>query len=183
MAAHHQTEKFASGVVSLDDWLKRRALANQASGASRTFVACHGQKVVGYYALATGAIKTDATPGRFRRNMPDPIPVAILARLAVDKDYQGYGLGRALFRDGAQRILNAAEVIGIRGIIVHALSEEAKAFYLAIGFDPSPVEPMTLMVTLADLRATDSPAKRLATLGGTEKALVAPPRRRLPPAH
>jgi len=153
LADHHRTENFTSGVASLDDWLKRRARSNQANGASRTFVVCDKDRVVGYYALASGSIHADGAPGRFRRNMPDPIPVAILARLAVDISCQGQGLGRALFRDGAQRILNAADTLGIRGIIVHALSEEAKAFYLALGFDPSPIEPMTLMVALSDVRA------------------------------
>ena len=84
--------------------------------------------------------------------MPEPIPVVILARLAVDRAYQGHGLGRGMFRDGAMRVLNAAEAIGIRGILVHAISDEAKTFYLALGFEPSPLEPMTLMVTLADVR-------------------------------
>ncbi len=85
--------------------------------------------------------------------MPDPIPVAILARLAVDRAYQGQGIGRALFRDGARRVMQAADTIGIRGIVVHAISEEAQVFYQALGFDPSPVDPMTLLVTLNDLRA------------------------------
>ncbi|WP_228021016.1 GNAT family N-acetyltransferase [Microcystis sp. LEGE 08355] len=85
--------------------------------------------------------------------MPNPIPVVILARLAVDTSYQGQGLGRGLFRDGALRVVKAAYTIGIRGIIVHAISEEAKNFYFALGFDVSPLEPMTLMITLNDLRA------------------------------
>jgi len=109
-------------------------------------------RVVGYYALASSAITVAASVGRFRRNMSDPIPVAVLARLAIDQSRQGEGLGRALFRDCALRVANAADTIGIRGIIVHAISEQAKAFYLAVGFDPSPSEPMTLMVTLADVR-------------------------------
>lgn len=137
----------------MDDWLRRRALANQASGASHTFVVCADDKVVAFYALAAGAVAVAATTGRFRRNMPDPIPVVILARLAVDRAYQGRGLGRALFRDAALRIVNAADAIGIRGVLVHAISEEARAFYIALGFDPSPLEPMTLMATLADIRA------------------------------
>src|ERR1035437_1598501 len=91
-------------------------------------------------------------PGRFRRNMPDPIPVVVLARLAVDRAHQGRGLGRALVRDGARRVVHAADAIGIRGILVHAISAETKAFYLGLGFDLSPIEPMTLMVTLADVR-------------------------------
>ena len=148
----HQIADFSSGVTSLDEWLKRRANANQASGAARTFVVCEADKVVGYYALASGAVSLAATPGRFRRNMPDPIPIVVLARLAVERSHQGRGLGRALVRDSARRVVNAADVIGIRGILVHAISEEAKAFYLRLGFEPSPIEPMTLMVTLADLR-------------------------------
>ncbi|HEX9906614.1 MAG TPA: GNAT family N-acetyltransferase [Propylenella sp.] len=148
----HLSEAFDCGIVTLDEWLKRRALANQASGASRTFVACEADNVVGYYALAAGAVNVAAAAGRFRRNMPDPIPVAVLGRLAVDRSYQGRGIGRALFRDSAMRVAAAADSIGIRGILVHAISEEARTFYLAIGFDPSPVGPMTLMATLANIR-------------------------------
>jgi GNAT superfamily N-acetyltransferase len=152
LADAHELNDFFSGVASLDEWLKRRARANQVSGASRTFVVADNHKVVGYYALASGAIAVDASVGRFRRNMPDPIPVAVLGRLAVDRSQQGRGLGRALFRDCAMRVANAADTIGIRGIIVHAISEQAKAFYLALGFDASPKEPMMLMVTLGDIR-------------------------------
>jgi predicted N-acetyltransferase YhbS len=152
LADAHELNDFFSGVSSLDDWLKRRARANQVSGASRTFVAADNQMVVGYYALASGAIAAAGSVGRFRRNMPDPIPVAVLGRLAVDRSQQGRGLGRALFRDCALRVAHAADTIGIRGIIVHAISGQAKAFYQALGFDPSPTEPMTLMVTLADIR-------------------------------
>ncbi len=152
LADAHELNDFFSGVSSLDDWLKRRARANQVSGASRTFVVADNHKVVGYYALASGAIALDSSVGRFRRNMPDPIPVAVLGRLAVDRARQGRGLGRALFRDCALRVAHAADTIGIRGIVVHAISDQAKAFYVALGFDPSPVGPMTLMVTLADIR-------------------------------
>ena len=153
LADHHQIEDFTSGEPSLDDWLKRRARANQASGATRTYVVCEGVKVLGYYALASGALTVQSAPGRFRRNMPDPIPVAVLARLAVDHTYQGRGVGRALFRDGARRVAHAAGAIGIRGIVVHAISEEARKFYLALGFDPCPGEPMMLVLTLSDVRA------------------------------
>jgi GNAT superfamily N-acetyltransferase len=152
IGTNHQIGDFSSGVFSLDEWLKRRALANQASGAARTFVVCEADKVVGYYALASGAVNVAAAAGRFRRNMPDPIPVVVLARLAIDRTYQGRSLGRALVRDAARRVVHAADAIGIRGIIVHAISDDAKAFYLALGFEPSPIEPMTLMVTLTDIR-------------------------------
>jgi predicted N-acetyltransferase YhbS len=150
---HHELGDFDSGEPSLDDWLRRRARANQASGASRTYVVSQEKRVVGYYALASGALTPAAAPGRFRRNMPDPIPVAVLARLAVDRAWHSRGVGRALFRDAALRVANAADAIGIRGIVVDAISEGAKAFYLALGFDSSPREPMTLMVTLHDIRA------------------------------
>jgi len=149
----HQIDSFNSGELALDDWLKRRAPANQASGASRTYVVCEGKRVVAYYSVASGAIAQAAVPGRFRRNMPDPIPIVVLGRLAVDRNYQGRGLGRALFRDAARRVAHAADTIGIRGIIVHAISERARKFYIALGFDPCPAEAMTLVVTLRDLRA------------------------------
>jgi GNAT superfamily N-acetyltransferase len=154
LADHHQLEEFNSGEASLDDWLKRRARGNQASGASRTFAVCEEDRVVGYYALASGAVTTASVPGRFRRNMPDPIPVAILARLAVHRAFHGQGIGRGLFSDSARRVAHAADAIGIRGIVVHAISEDARKFYRALGFDPCPQEPMTLVATLADIRAT-----------------------------
>jgi GNAT superfamily N-acetyltransferase len=153
LAEAHELAEFSCGTPSLDDWLKRRARSNQVSGASRTFVATESCRVIAYYAIASGGISPSSALGKFRRNMPDPIPVAILARLAVDSGWQGRGLGRALFRDCAARILHAADSIGIRGIVVHAISEQAKAFYLTLGFEPSPLDPMTLMVTLADVRA------------------------------
>jgi GNAT superfamily N-acetyltransferase len=152
LTVDHAVEDFISGVTSLDEWLKRRALANQASGASRTFVVLEANKVAGYYALASGAVTVIVASGRFRRNMPDPIPVVVLGRLAVDRAHQGRGLGRALFRDAARRVVQAADAIGIRGNLVHAISDPAREFYLALGFEESPIEPMTFMVTLADVR-------------------------------
>jgi GNAT superfamily N-acetyltransferase len=149
----HDVGGFDCGVESLNSWLLRRAAANQASGASRTFVVSEESRVVGYYALASSAVLTSAATGRFRRNMPDPIPVVVLGRLAVAASHHGKGLGRALFQDAAVRVINAAETIGIRGLLVHALSEEARDFYLRLGLESSPLDPMTLMVTVADLRA------------------------------
>ncbi len=160
LAAHHLADEFDSGVASLDDWLKRCAAQNQASGASRTFVVSDNARVVAYYALASIAIAPVVTPGRFRRNMPDPIPVVVLARLAVARPHQGTGLGQALFQDAARRVIHAADAIGIRGLIVHAISQEAKAFYVRLGLDPSPIEPMTLMTTVADLRAASVPTTK-----------------------
>lgn len=151
--SNHKVETFDSGIASLDHWLKRRAARNQVSGASRTYVVCDDDAVAGYYALASGAVATLAAPGKFRRNMPEPIPVVMLGRLAVASAYQGQGLGRALFQDAALRVIHAADSIGIRGMLVHAVSEDAKAFYIKLGLDVSPLEPMTLMATMADLRA------------------------------
>ncbi|MFN3326859.1 MAG: GNAT family N-acetyltransferase [Bryobacteraceae bacterium] len=153
----HDIGNFISGEPSLDEWLRRRARANQVSGASRTYVVCSGNtRVVAYYALASGVVTAKSAPGRFRRNMPDPIPVVVLARLAVDSEWQRQGIGRALFRDAAMRVTQAADVIGIRGIVVHAISEAARKFYLSLGFVPSTREPMTLMVTLGDIVAAFS---------------------------
>lgn len=157
LADKHDVTGFQSGVAVLDDWLKRRARANQYSGATRTFVACNGRQVVGYYALAAGSVQIEAAPTRIRRNMPDPVPVAIIGRLAVDRSAQGRGLGRALVRDAGLRLLHAAEILGIRAVLVHALSDDARAFYVALGFTPSPRDPMTLMVTLRDLEAALTP--------------------------
>lgn len=150
----HDTEAFQSGVESLDVWLKRRAVKNQVSGASRTFVVCEGQRVMAYYSLASSAVTAEIATGHLRRNMPDPIPVVVLGRLAVDRSLQGQGIGRALVRDAGLRILHAADSIGIRGMIVHALSAQAKAFYEQVGFKASPLDPMTLMITLGELKAS-----------------------------
>lgn len=152
LADHHLLSDFDSGVPSLDYWLRRRARANQASGASRTFVLCEGERVVAYYALASGAVKGTEAPGRVRRNMPDPIPVVVLGRLAIDRGLQGWGIGRALVRDALLRVAQAGELIGIHGVLVHALSDAARAFTLAVGFEPSPLDPMTMMATVTDLR-------------------------------
>jgi len=157
LADHHRLDAFTCGVQSLDDWLKRRARANQASDASRTYVLCEGDDVAGYYALASGGIMVGEAFGRFRRNMPDPIPVAILGRLALDHRLRGKGYGRALFKDAALRVLQAADILGIRGLLVHAISEDARAFYLALGLETSPSDSMMLMATLSDLREALGP--------------------------
>lgn len=147
----HDLATFDSGVPVLDDWLKKRALANEEKGASRTYVITAGGRVVGYYALATGAVSAQQATGRIRRNMPDPIPVMVLGRLAVDKAFQDRGLGAALLRDSLLRTRQAADIVGIRAMLVHAISPEAKRFYERYGFAESPVDPMTLMVSLADV--------------------------------
>jgi predicted N-acetyltransferase YhbS len=148
--AKHLLENFDSGNAELNEWLQKRALKNEASGASRTYVVTVGQKAIAYYCLANGSVINTTAPGKVRRNMPDPIPVMVIGRLAVDINWQGQGIGYALVRDAVLRTLQAAKIAGIRAILVHAISVEAKQFYEKCGFTPSPVAPMTLMITIAD---------------------------------
>ena len=151
LTAEHDLSGFDCGVPELDDWLKRRALQNEASRASRTFVVMADGRVVGYSALATGAVAHRAATGRVRRNMPEPIPVMVLARLAVDREHHGSGLGAGLLRDALLRTLRAADIAGIRAILLHAVNEDARRFYLHHGFAESPVDPLTMMITLGDV--------------------------------
>jgi GNAT superfamily N-acetyltransferase len=150
LSAAHDFSSFDSGEPALDDWLRRRAEQNEASGASRTYVVCVGRKVVGYYTLAAAAIAHAEAPGRIPRNMPDPVPVMVLGRLAVDKTMHGQGVGTGLLRDAVLRTIQAAEIVGIRAILVHAISEAAGRFYEKYGFIASPVDPLTVMITVAE---------------------------------
>ncbi len=150
LRADHDLSQFECGEPSLDEWLQRRALQNEGNGASRTYVVCTGQQVLGYYALAVGAVVHAEAVGRVRRNMPDPVPVMIIGRLAVHKEYQGRKIGPGLLRDAVLRTLQAADIAGVRAILVHAISERARKFYEDCGFVPSPMDPMTLMITVAE---------------------------------
>jgi len=150
LSRDHDLSQFHCGESALDEWLRRRAMHNEESGASRTYVVCLEKRVVGYYALAVGAITHAGAPGRIRRNMPDPLPVMVLGRLAVDQTRQREDIGSALLRDAVLRTLQASEIAGIRAILVHAISERAKQFYLRSGFIPSPLDPMTLMITMEE---------------------------------
>jgi GNAT superfamily N-acetyltransferase len=150
LSAEHDLSGFDSGEPVLDEWLRRRALQNEASGASRTYVVCAGNRVVGYYTLAVGAVAHAEAPGRVRRNMPDAVPVMVLGRLAVDKAFQGRRIGAGLLRDAVLRTVQAAEIAGIRAVLVHAISEAAKRFYEGYGFVASPVDPLTVMITVAE---------------------------------
>lgn len=141
---------FDCGEPSLDDWLRKRAAQNEESGASRTYVVLAGSRVAGYHSLAVGALAHEIAPGRIKRNMPDPVPMMVLGRLAVDREFQGRGLGQGLLRDAILRTTQVAEIAGIRGLLVHAINESAKRFYLQYGFIASPLNPMTLMITMAD---------------------------------
>lgn len=149
LTASHDLTEFNSGITSLDKWLRQRARANQVSGASRTYV-IRTQKncVIGYYALASGALAHIEALGRLKRNMPDPIPVAVLGRLALDRSVQGKGLGAALLRDAVLRVQKAASIMGIRGLLVHALSENARSFYEHYGFTVSITNPLMLILPI-----------------------------------
>lgn len=150
----HRIDSFDSGNSQLDDWLKQRARKNELEGASRTYVLCADELVIAYYCLANGAVAQTAAIGRVRRNMPDPIPVMVIGRLAVDCRWQGKGIGRALLRDAILRTLQASEIAGIRAILVNAISEDAKQFYEKCGFTASPIDPMILMVKVNDAIAS-----------------------------
>lgn len=149
-------DRFRCGDESLDRWLRKRAAKNEEEGGTRTFVVCRSgtREVVGYYALATGGLLPKEATGRVRRNMPAPIPVVILCRLAVDERYHGRGIGKGLVRDAILRTLRAAESVGVRALLVHAIDDRAAKFYRVCGFRPSPVDERTLMLLLKDVRTT-----------------------------
>lgn len=153
LLATHSLDAFSCGEPLLDDWLKRRAMANQARGASRTFVlADRDNQVYGYYAMAAGAVSHQLATRSVQRNMPDPVPVMVLARLAIDRRAQGGGLGGALLQDAVYRALNVAQHAGVRALLVHALHAQARDFYQHYGFQASPLDSMTLMLRLAHVR-------------------------------
>ncbi|MBS6390828.1 MAG: GNAT family N-acetyltransferase [Enterobacter sp.] len=150
LSSFHQVAEFVCGETVLDDWLKQKGLKNQALGSARTFVVCKKdtKQVAGFYYLATGSVNHTEATGNLRRNMPDPIPVIILARLAVDLSFRGKGLGADLLHDAVLRCYRVAENIGVRAIMVHALTEEAKNFYIHHGFKPSQTQQRTLFLKL-----------------------------------
>jgi GNAT superfamily N-acetyltransferase len=153
LSQHHKLVTFSCGEPVLDDWLKRRAFANQVSGATRTFVVADAEQTVrGYYALAAGAVAHQVATRAIRHNMPDPVPVMVLTRLAVDTRAQGIKLGAALLQDAVNRAVAVSQNAGVRALLVHALNDRARQFYEHYGFQPSPAHPMTLMLRLAGAR-------------------------------
>jgi len=154
LTASHRLDDFECGEAVLDYWLKRRALANQSSGASRTFVVANQDgRNCGYYAMAAGAVAHQLATSGVRRNMPDPVPVMVLARLAVDRRTQGQHVGASLLQDAVNRAVAISRDAGVRALLVHALHEQAKRFYEHYGFQPSPAHPMTLMLRLSGVKA------------------------------
>jgi predicted N-acetyltransferase YhbS len=147
------TSTFDSGERSLDEYLRTRALSNHVQGGSRCFVTCRDGRVVGYYALASASVEHRDLAEKVRRNMPDPVPVILLSRLAIDRKEQGSGLGKNLLRDAIARSVAAAEIVGVRALLVHALHDEARAFYLHFDFEPSPTDPLHLLLLMKDARA------------------------------
>ena len=149
LGSHHRLADFDCGEPSLDDWLKRRAAKNQANGSSRTYVVCEQDTVIGYYGLSAGAIGHADAPATMKRNRPDPVPVLMLGRLAIHRHHHQKGIGTALLNDAIRRAIEAANIAGVTALLVHAISEQAKRFYLSRGFIESPVKPMTLCLMLA----------------------------------
>ncbi len=149
--------EFRCGQPDLDEWISRYALANQQSGMATVFVSMSSNRIAGYYALSTGGVEHAAAPSRVAKGVPQhPIPVIILTRLAVDENYRGEGLGRALVRDALLRVDRAASEIGVRALLVHAKDDAARNFYLRIAeFDESPTDPLHLFLLMKDLRRAD----------------------------
>ena len=152
IAAEHILTGFDSGQHQLDSWLVSRALKNEGAGASRTYVVCNGRNVIAYYCLSAGSVAHTAVPRRIKRNMPDPIPMMLMGRLAVARTYQGQGFGKGLVRDAILRTLSVAEIAGIRALFVRALDDEAAEFYRHMQFLPSPVDPLLLMLPVETMR-------------------------------
>lgn len=143
---------FDCGEPTLDDWLRKRALANQAAGASHCYVTCSDGRVVGFYTLSAGSVVRVSAPKRVRTNMPDPIPVILLGRMGVDLKHQGQGLGAQLVRDAIEQTVRAADVIGLAALLVHTQTLTARAFWEHYDFLPSPTDSMHLMLPIKDAR-------------------------------
>ena len=151
----HDCGDFDCGHALLNDWLRRYALQNQRANASKTFVVCQERQFIGYYSLAVGAVDHGDATARVRKGLArHPIPVMVLARLAVDLHYQGKKIGRCLLRDAILRTLQAADIAGIRAIFVNAKDERARGFYERFGFEPSPIHSLQLMLLIKDCQKT-----------------------------
>jgi GNAT superfamily N-acetyltransferase len=155
LTAEHDLSQFDCGKEPLNKFLQRFALTNQLSNSAQTYVVCSGSNiVVGYYSLAVGAVEHAEAPARISRGLArQPIPVMLLARLAIDKSVHGAGLGKALLKDALLRTAQAADIAGIRAMLVHPKDEEAKAWYEKFDFEPSPTDPLHLFLLMKDLKA------------------------------
>lgn len=154
LAATDSTEGFDCGQTPLNHFLQRYALVNQKANSAQTYVCCLGSEVVGFYSLAVGSVDPEAAPARIMKGLArHPVPVMILAQLAVDLDHQGKGLGKALLKDALLRTAQAADIAGIRCLLVHAKDEAAQQWYESWEFEPSPTDPYHLFLMLKDLKA------------------------------
>ena len=152
ISTEHDLTGFDSGQATLDNWLVSHALKNELGGGSRTYVVSEGGVVTAYYCLSASSVAHTIASGNIRRNMPDPIPVMLLGRLAVRRTHQGNGIARLLVRDAILRTLQASEILGIRAMLVHAIDKNAAGFYRYLGFDESPIDPLILMQPLSTVR-------------------------------
>jgi GNAT superfamily N-acetyltransferase len=149
----HPVDAFDCGHAGLNSWLQKHALQNQGAGAAQTYVGLVDGVVVGYYSLVVGQIEYHDAPERLRKGLGrHPVPIMLLARLAVQKEWQQKGVGRALLRDAVRRTLQAAELAGIRALAVHAKDEQARRYYEQFDFAASPADPLHLWVLLKDIR-------------------------------
>ena len=154
LSSEHTVSVFTCGKPVLDEWLHRYALTNQRNGVAQTYVVHRSNTVVGYYSLSAGSVTRNSVPTRIAKGIPNyPVPVALLGRLAIDRSERGKGLGAALLKDAMLRVNQAAGIIGVRALLVHALDEEARAFYEHFNFVSSPLNEMQLMFLMKDLRA------------------------------
>ena len=153
LAATDQVDAFDCGQAALNQFLQRYALVNQKSNSAQTYVCCQGDVVVGFYSLAVGSVDPEAAPSRVMKGLArHPLPVMILARLAVDKEHQRKGLGQALLKDALLRTAHAADIAGIRCLLAHAKDEAARQWYVSWEFDQSPTDPYHLFLMLKDLK-------------------------------
>ena len=154
LSAADPLEQFDCGQPALNQFLQHYALVNQQASSAHTYVCCHGGEVVGFYSLAVGSVDQEDAPARVLKGLArDPVPVMILARLAVDLDHQGKGLGKALLKDALLRTVQAADIAGIRCLVVHAKDDAARQWYESWEFEPSPTDPYQLFLMFKDLKA------------------------------
>lgn len=154
----HQVDLFDCGSSPLSSWLATKAARNQAEGGSRTWVVASGARAVGFYASSAAAVLASEVSKRAARNQPEPLPALLLGRLAIDLDHQGKGLGKALLQHFILKSLEVAQITGVRLLLAHAKDDDAARFYARYGFEPSPVDQLTMMLLVKDARlAIDAP--------------------------